>query len=616
MACCCGFRSDEGQGVDDDADDAYTGDVPTDMGISVTSSEAVKREQEALMSARGRASFGGLGIGSPRSSVDASAGADDGVQRRNHHTRVHARASIIQGIFGGITHGLLGFPQNGTAPLPHQKRASLFVTPGMAGSSHHETIDPGGRPMSGTRLREQLAPGRGSIQGVQIEHTRLTLGKARRGHRAGRHVGEATVQVSIRPGFYFDKEELDMDTSLAGKEHGCQDLVILIDDLEAFADRQLGGRKSEGHEDPGAGEGRRDKDQSPFLLCGVLDGHGQHGQTLVDWVKNVLPVILARERKLLSDPPHALTQAFLKCQQGLARVSQCGVDATYSGTTASVALVRDGAIYCANVGDSRGVLVRRDPETGRVSSMDLTKDHTLSDSSERNLIQASGNAQVRQLVLDDPQGINPPMAVGPHRIFEGSSHLPGLAMSRSLGDLTAHALGVTAQPSIFEHVVQDEDLLLVLATDGLWEYFSSDEVAQWCCDYLERNDGMPPECEPVGKAAARGSGGVAEGMAAALSREAQVRWMQDEDEAGLISIDDTGIVIVLLKQEWRDALGPPTACRAGDNERAPWRPRKSETVASISASIYAYLVKQRDTGEEAACRPADDPLTHSPRGHV
>ena len=608
MACCCGFSSEE-ESHDSDDTDEYDFDVPIDMGISVTSSDAVKRENEVLMGPMARG-FGGE-PSRERTSVDLAAvrgGGDAGsVAMKNHRTRVNARASIIQGIFGGITNGILAVQR--TAPLPLQKRASLFVTPGMAGT-RYEALEEGVAPeRAGVDAPPEIV-GLGSIQGIQVE--RVVSGTSGPGLSIAplvRHADGATVQVCIRPGFYFDKEDLDMSTALAGKEHGCQDLVILIEDLEAFADLQLGkqGRGESAASPPptkqdftgGGGDGEPTPPApSPFLLCGVLDGHGQHGQVLVEWVKNVLPVLLARERKLLSDPPHALTQAFLKCQQGLAHVSRCGVDAMYSGTTASVALLRDGAVYCANVGDSRGVLVRRDPFSGHVSAMDLTKDHALTDAAERALVEARGAAQVRQLTLEGLHGLAEPVSVGPHRVFDGASNLPGLAMSRSLGDLCAHSLGVTPQPSIFEHVVQDLDVLLVLATDGVWEYFTSDEVAHFCWDYLERvhrdADASAPKPGKAAKAA-RGSSSVAEGLAAALSREAQVRWMQDENEEGLVSIDDTSVAIILLKQEFKDALGPSTACRVGDNERSLWRPRKSETVASISDSIYAYLVKKRNS---------------------
>lgn len=52
--------------------------------------------------------------------------------------------------------------------------------------------------------------------------------------------------------------------------------------------------------------------------------------------------------------------------------------------------------------------------------------------------------------------------VGAHRVFRrGDDVLPGLAMSRSLGDIYAHAVGVTNEPVLSTHTLSDRDLFLV-----------------------------------------------------------------------------------------------------------------------------------------------------------
>jgi hypothetical protein len=58
---------------------------------------------------------------------------------------------------------------------------------------------------------------------------------------------------------------------------------------------------------------------------------------------------------------------------------------------------------------------------------------------------------------------------GPARVWLGHMDVPGLAMSRSLGDAVAHTAGVSSEP---DFVVYDfnpdgrEDLILVMASDG------------------------------------------------------------------------------------------------------------------------------------------------------
>lgn len=55
--------------------------------------------------------------------------------------------------------------------------------------------------------------------------------------------------------------------------------------------------------------------------------------------------------------------------------------------------------------------------------------------------------------------------------------IPGLAMSRSVGDTVAHTAGVISDPEM--HVVEltPEDKVIVWASDGLWEFMSNQEVS-------------------------------------------------------------------------------------------------------------------------------------------
>lgn len=69
--------------------------------------------------------------------------------------------------------------------------------------------------------------------------------------------------------------------------------------------------------------------------------------------------------------------------------------------------------------------------------------------------------------------------LGPARVWLPTEDIPGLAMSRSLGDTVAHTVGVSSVPEM--HVVEltPADRLLVVASDGLWEFMSNQEVRSW-----------------------------------------------------------------------------------------------------------------------------------------
>jgi serine/threonine protein phosphatase PrpC len=51
-----------------------------------------------------------------------------------------------------------------------------------------------------------------------------------------------------------------------------------------------------------------------------------------------------------------------------------------------------------------------------------------------------------------------------------------LNMSRSLGDILANSVGVSNVPDVKEYAIQPDDLFIVIASDGIWEFMSNKEV--------------------------------------------------------------------------------------------------------------------------------------------
>lgn len=121
----------------------------------------------------------------------------------------------------------------------------------------------------------------------------------------------------------------------------------------------------------------------------------------------------------------------------------------HEGSTAVIALVTLNSIVMANIGDSRGLVV--DLNRGLLWE---TRDHKPYHSEEKRRIQELGGF-VR---LGRVSGI--------------------LAVSRSFGDLYLKPF-VTAQPDLYAHFFKDKDSIVVLlATDGLWDVFQSKAISQ------------------------------------------------------------------------------------------------------------------------------------------
>jgi serine/threonine protein phosphatase PrpC len=63
------------------------------------------------------------------------------------------------------------------------------------------------------------------------------------------------------------------------------------------------------------------------------------------------------------------------------------------------------------------------------------------------------------------------------RVWLKHEDTPGLAMSRSFGDSTACRVGVNAIPEIKMFDLELNDKIIVLASDGVWEFLDNQQVA-------------------------------------------------------------------------------------------------------------------------------------------
>lgn len=136
-------------------------------------------------------------------------------------------------------------------------------------------------------------------------------------------------------------------------------------------------------------------------------------------------------------------------------------DVRFSGSTCVSVFVFGKKLYCANVGDSRAILIRADGTT-----LALSRDHKPDDPEESKVILDAGG---RIDSYRDKLGNQ----VGPMRVWLKYEDSPGLAMSRSFGDSMACRAGVHAVPEIKMFEVSAEDKVIILASDGVWEFLDN-----------------------------------------------------------------------------------------------------------------------------------------------
>ncbi|KAH9255564.1 hypothetical protein BASA81_006394 [Batrachochytrium salamandrivorans] len=247
------------------------------------------------------------------------------------------------------------------------------------------------------------------------------------------------------------------------------------------------------------------------LVLGVFDGHGTEGHDVSKYFKQRLPKLLATTGGEVDES--SLVAALARTEREL--IENCRVDTTLSGSTGVVVLVKGNELTVANIGDSRAVLAM--VESNKLVARDLTCDHKPdSPEEEKRILEVGG--RVFAIKFDD--GID-----GPARVWLSYADYPGLAMSRSLCDTIAKEAGVISRPDVFhETVAKPSHRALIIASDGLWEFMSSQEVVDIVQKYNHEHDSPDPE------------GAVQE-----LVRESNKRWRMNEPV-----VDDTTIIVAFF----------------------------------------------------------------------
>lgn len=144
--------------------------------------------------------------------------------------------------------------------------------------------------------------------------------------------------------------------------------------------------------------------------------------------------------------------------------SHPSVDCFCSGTTTVTVLKQGQHLVIANVGDSRAILATKD-ENEVLKAIQLTVDlkPNLPKEAER-IRQCRG----RVFALHDEPEVP--------RVWLPFDDSPGLAMARAFGDFCLKDYGVIAVPELSYRLLTDKDQFIVLATDGIWDVLSNEEV--------------------------------------------------------------------------------------------------------------------------------------------
>ncbi|MBY0353436.1 protein phosphatase 2C domain-containing protein [Candidatus Babeliales bacterium] len=209
-------------------------------------------------------------------------------------------------------------------------------------------------------------------------------------------------------------------------------------------------------------------------LWGVYDGHG--GTRIALQAKEKLHKLIFEHEKTLTTQ-QALIQSFAQFHEEIKSESY------RIGTTATVALVRSGKLYVANVGDSRAVLC----VNGHAQQVSI--DHNPDLPSEQTRIESLGGevsvipcGRIFDFLETTESTVKKEYTVARF----GNS---GLAVSRALGNVNLGDL-LCVKPDIYSRDLNGTEDFLIIASDGLWDVMSNQAAVDLVKHWL--NEGMHP----------------------------------------------------------------------------------------------------------------------------
>ena len=255
-----------------------------------------------------------------------------------------------------------------------------------------------------------------------------------------------------------------------------------------------------------------------YIYMSVCDGHGTNGHHVSNFIKTILPIDMSenlKHRNILTDTEEIhqiIKETFIIANDKL--VENQDIDSIFSGSTCVSVIFTPERLICPNIGDSRAVLARYDPNNNKYIAIELTRDHKPTELDEKQRI-LENDGRIQPFVEDGE-------FVGPERIWIKEEEVPGLAMTRSFGDRVAATVGVISEPEIKEMELNINDKFMIIASDGIWEFISSQECVNIISNFYEKND--------------------IKGCCEYLYEESSKRWLKEEEV-----IDDTTLILVFFE---------------------------------------------------------------------
>lgn len=264
-------------------------------------------------------------------------------------------------------------------------------------------------------------------------------------------------------------------------------------------------------------------EENGWLFCAIYDGF--NGRDAADFLAgtlyetvvfhlNLLDWDIEQEssdssfkQSVLNSLHLALNQAENEFLHMVEQEMEDRPDLVSIGSCVLLVLLHGKDLYLLNVGDSRAVLASYDEggdmnRTARLQAIQLTDSHTVDNVVERTRLVNDHLDDHSTIVAGKVKGklkVTRAFGVGYLKKKDMNDALMGILRVRNL----ISPPYVSTEPSLVVHEVSNSDHFVVLGSDGLFDFFSNNEVVKLVNSYIFRNPSGDPAKFLVEQLAAR-----------------------------------------------------------------------------------------------------------------
>ena len=150
----------------------------------------------------------------------------------------------------------------------------------------------------------------------------------------------------------------------------------------------------------------------------------------------------------------------------------------FAGSTCVMLFLFNDKLICSNIGDSRCVLFKC-TQKKRWSYISLSRDDKPANEEEKKRIRNNGG-EVHPSIDE-----NGNYEDNIQRVWVKNKLYPGLALSRSIGDLVARKVGIISIPTFICKKIDNRSKFIILGSDGFWDVIGFSEIINIVKPYLE-----------------------------------------------------------------------------------------------------------------------------------